>query len=76
MPSIVTAKAGGASASPVPKVRSHAVLVMAAHSAYRTLDLHALKSALCLPVLIDGRHVFENSQAQAAGLIYRGVGTA
>ena len=53
-----------------------AAVVMTAHSAYRTLDLHALKSALRLPVLIDGRHVFETSQAQAAGLIYRGVGTA
>jgi UDP-N-acetyl-D-mannosaminuronic acid dehydrogenase len=53
-----------------------AAVVMTAHSAYRTLDLHAMKSALRLPVLIDGRHVFETSQAQAAGLIYRGVGTA
>ena len=51
-----------------------AVVVMVAHSIYRTMDLGLLKSALRMPVLIDGRHVFEAKQAQAAGLTYRGIG--
>ena len=53
-----------------------AAVVMVAHSAYRTLDLGALKSALRTPILIDGRHVFSASLAQAAGLTYRGIGKA
>ena len=55
---------------------SDAAVVMVAHSAYRSLDLQALKSALRLPVLVDGRHVFTDSQVRLAGLIYRGIGTA
>ena len=51
-----------------------AVVVMVAHNIYRTMDLGLLKSALRMPVLIDGRHVFEAKQAQAAGLTYRGIG--
>ena len=52
-----------------------AAVVMVAHSAYRTLDLQVLKSALRLPVLIDGRHLFTASQVRPAGFIYRGIGT-
>lgn len=51
-----------------------ATVIMVAHSAYRALDLRALKSALRTPVLVDGRRVFDGPQARAAGLIYRGVG--
>jgi len=47
-----------------------AVVVMVAHSEYKTLDLAALKAALRAPVLVDGRRVFP----QAVGWIYRGVG--
>jgi UDP-N-acetyl-D-mannosaminuronic acid dehydrogenase len=51
-----------------------AAVVMVAHSVYRTLNLDLLKAALRTPVLIEGRRVFEVKQAQAAGLIYRGIG--
>lgn len=51
-----------------------AVVLMVAHSEYRTLDLARLKSVLRLPVLVDGRHVFSAAQADAVGLTYRGVG--
>jgi len=51
-----------------------AAVVMVAHSAYRDLDLGALKSALRLPVLVDGRRLFDTARAQAAGFTYRGVG--
>lgn len=51
-----------------------AVVVMVAHSAYRDLDLGALKSVLRLPLLVDGRRVLEAARAQAAGFTHRGVG--
>ncbi len=51
-----------------------AVVVMVAHSAYKTIDLAAVKAALRTPILIDGRHVFDAAQVQTAGLVYRGVG--
>lgn len=51
-----------------------AAVVMVAHSAYRTLDLNLLKTSLRLPVLVDGRRVFESSRARMAGLEYWGVG--
>jgi hypothetical protein len=47
---------------------------MVAHAEYRQLDLVALCLALQTPLLIDGRGLFTPSKAQAAGLIYRGVG--
>ena len=51
-----------------------AAVVMVRHQVYHTLDLDALRDALGVPILIDGRHVFDAAQAQSAGLIYRGVG--
>jgi len=47
-----------------------AVVAMVRHGEYRTLDLEALKKALRVPVLVDGRRVFP----KAAGWTYRGVG--
>ena len=51
-----------------------AAILMVAHETYRRLDLPALRAALRTPVLIDGRRVFEASQAQAAGIVFRGIG--
>jgi UDP-N-acetyl-D-mannosaminuronic acid dehydrogenase len=51
-----------------------AAVLMVAHSAYRQLDLHAVKAALRCPVLVDGRGFFDPAVAHAAGLYYRGVG--
>jgi len=51
-----------------------AVVVMVAHSTYRALDLDSFKTALRLPLLIDGRHVFDASLAKAASLTYCEVG--
>jgi len=51
-----------------------AAVVMVAHRAYRALDPAAIKSALCTPILIDGRRVFDAAQARAVGLVYHGVG--
>jgi len=51
-----------------------AVVLMVAHNEYRKLDLGKLKSVLLLPVLVDGRHVFNEDQARAVGLTYRCIG--
>ncbi|MBN1887081.1 MAG: nucleotide sugar dehydrogenase [Thermoflexales bacterium] len=51
-----------------------AVVVMVAHSAYKTLSLAALKAALRTPILIDGRRAFDAAQARALGFAYYGVG--
>ncbi|MFZ5919288.1 MAG: nucleotide sugar dehydrogenase [Chloroflexota bacterium] len=51
-----------------------AAVLMVKHDQYRQLDLDQLRAALRHPILIDGRGVFDPAQAQAAGLIYRGVG--
>ena len=47
-----------------------AVVVMVKHSEYRTLNLEVLKTALRVPLLVDGRRVF----ARPTGWIHRGVG--
>ena len=53
-----------------------AAVVMVAHSVYRELDLLKLKSALRLPVLVDGRRIFDRMAVFEAELIYSGVGLA
>lgn len=55
---------------------AHAVVIMVAHDAYRSLDLARLASVLRAPVLVDGRHVVETAAASAAGLVFRGLGRA
>lgn len=52
------------------------IIVMVRHTAYQELDLPALKARLKQPILIDGRHVFDQDSLQAAGWTYRGIGQA
>jgi UDP-N-acetyl-D-mannosaminuronic acid dehydrogenase len=52
----------------------HAAVVMVRHQEYRNLDLKWLRLKLLTPVLVDGRHVFGQADAEAAGLVYRGIG--
>jgi UDP-N-acetyl-D-mannosaminuronic acid dehydrogenase len=51
-----------------------AVVVMVAHSAYKKLDLSKLKACLQLPVLVDGRNLFDLEHVLAVGLNYRRIG--
>lgn len=51
-----------------------AAVVMVKHKEYGLLDLHELKSRLRGRVIVDGRGIFKNKQAQREGLIYRGIG--
>jgi UDP-N-acetyl-D-mannosaminuronic acid dehydrogenase len=54
-----------------------AAVVMVRHDVYRRVELGQLKEWLASPgrpVLVDGRHVFDRDEAQAAGFVFRGVG--
>jgi UDP-N-acetyl-D-mannosaminuronic acid dehydrogenase len=51
-----------------------AVVLMVAHSAYRRLDMDALKKILRTPVLVDGRHLFDREYVRMKGFIYRSIG--
>ncbi len=53
-----------------------AAVVMVAHSAYKELDLEKLKSALRLPVLVDGRRALDDAGTKSAGLKYTRVGVS
>ncbi len=53
-----------------------AAVVMVAHTAYRSLDLHAVASKLRTKVFVDARHVFDVGAARAAGLVVRSLGNA
>jgi UDP-N-acetyl-D-mannosaminuronic acid dehydrogenase len=53
---------------------SDAVVVMVAHDGYRGLDLNELRKVVRLPILIDGRNLFQREQVQAAGWEYRSLG--
>ncbi|HDG98333.1 MAG TPA: UDP-glucose 6-dehydrogenase, partial [Desulfobacterales bacterium] len=41
---------------------------------YRRLDLVRLAKLMRTPVLIDGRNIFEPTEARAAGFVYIGMG--
>jgi UDP-N-acetyl-D-mannosaminuronic acid dehydrogenase len=49
-------------------------ILMVKHQIYFQLDLDLLRQVMRRPILIDGRHILEPGQAQAAGFIYCGLG--
>jgi UDP-N-acetyl-D-mannosaminuronic acid dehydrogenase len=51
-----------------------AAILMVKHQVYYHLDLRLLRQAMRTPIFIDGRHVFDSANVQAAGFIYRGLG--
>jgi UDP-N-acetyl-D-mannosaminuronic acid dehydrogenase len=51
-----------------------AVVLVTEHKEYQRIDLNALRKKVALPVLIDGRNVFDAKTARNAGFTYRGVG--
>lgn len=53
-----------------------AAVFMVAHQQYRELDLAQLETTLRTPVLIDGRHLFDNHTAQTIGFTYYGIGVS
>ncbi len=53
---------------------SDAVVLMVAHSEYRKLDLSELRQVVRRPILVDGRNLFLEGPALAAGWVYHSVG--
>lgn len=53
---------------------AHAAVFMVAHDAYKKLSLGNVKELLSMPVVIDGRTIFEPSAAHAAGIEFRAIG--
>jgi len=50
--------------------------ILVRHDEYTSLDLRQLRSWMRRPVMVDARNVFNGSEAQAAGFIYRAIGQA
>jgi UDP-N-acetyl-D-mannosaminuronic acid dehydrogenase len=55
---------------------ANAVVLMAAHDAYKKMKLLTLKKLLKgrKPILVDGRNFWDKDQAEKLGFLYRGVG--
>jgi UDP-N-acetyl-D-mannosaminuronic acid dehydrogenase len=51
-----------------------AAIVMVRHSEYTALDMAAFKDLLRLPVLVDGRGIYDKEQMLGHGYTFRGVG--
>lgn len=52
----------------------HAIVAMVRHNEYLHLDLSELRSRMHTPILVDGRHLYDEKKARQAGFIYYGVG--
>ena len=50
------------------------VAIVAAHDAYRKLDLRRARRLMRHRALVDGRSVFEGPEVVRAGFVYRGIG--
>lgn len=52
----------------------HGMVLMVKHHYYRQLELQKISSLLDVPILIDGRGIFNPKIAKKTGFIYRGIG--
>lgn len=51
-----------------------AVVIVTGHEAYRKLTPDELKSKMKGNIVIDGRNIFDKSELQRIGIVYRGIG--
>ncbi|MFC0324571.1 UDP binding domain-containing protein, partial [Halomonas organivorans] len=51
-----------------------ALVICTEWKAFRSVDFAWLKSRLTLPVIVDGRNLFEPEAVKAAGMLYYAVG--
>lgn len=51
-----------------------AVVIVTGHEAYRKLTPDELKSKMKGNIVIDGRNIFDKSELQKIGIVYRGIG--
>src|SRR5581483_4213801 len=54
--------------------KAHAVLLLTEWPEYRALDLTQLRSMMEVPVVVDGRNIFDPAQMREAGFEYISVG--
>lgn len=53
---------------------SECLLILTEWDEFKKLDLKKVKELLRLPIIVDGRNVFEPEEMRKLGFIYRGVG--
>jgi UDPglucose 6-dehydrogenase len=53
---------------------AHAVILVTEWDEYRALDLERLRASMEVPVLIDGRNLYDPAALRSAGFEYYGVG--
>ncbi len=53
---------------------SDCIAIVAAHDAYRRLDLRAARRIMRHRALVDGRNVFAGTEVERAGFVYRAIG--
>ncbi len=51
-----------------------ALVIVTEWNEFKSLDMCQIKNAMCHPVLIDGRNVYEASEMKRIGFTYRGIG--
>ena len=51
-----------------------AMLVVTEWNEFKSLNMEQIRSAMHRPVLIDGRNIYETSEMNRLGFIYRGIG--
>lgn len=51
-----------------------AMVLMTAHREFRELDMQRIKESMRMPILIDGRRIFERFELERMGFTYRGIG--
>ena len=56
--------------------RRDALLILTDWPQFRRIDLRKLRTAMKLPIIVDGRNLFDPSQMAAAGFLYYSVGRA
>jgi UDPglucose 6-dehydrogenase len=56
--------------------RSDALLILTEWEQFATLDLEKLHSAMKLPIILDGRNLYDPNRMAAAGFLYYSVGRA
>ena len=53
---------------------AHALLILTEWDEFRQLDLAQLKSSMEVPILVDGRNLYDPQQVRAAGFEYISIG--
>ncbi len=53
---------------------AHALAVVTEWNIFRSPDFHSLKEALALPVIFDGRNIYDPAMLRSLGFTYYGIG--